>query len=276
MKIPTVIDRVFKVMRFTADTVLLALLAGLALYAANAAATQPDYAREQRLATEIEDAILDGEPLWLEAEQRRFFAIHTQSQSATPRGAVIILHGRGFHPDWADAVNPLRVGLPEYGWETLSLQMPVLAKDAKYYDYVAIFPFALPRIDAGIAYLRDRGVQKIVLLAHSCGVHMSMAWLKARGDHQIDAYVGLGMGATDYRQPMREPFPLAQLRVPVLEAYGDGDYPAVLRMAPQRLQAMRQAGHPKSQQQVIADADHYFTDRGAALLATVAGWLDGL
>jgi hypothetical protein len=239
-------------------------------------AAEPDYAREQRLVAEIEDSILDGEPLWLTAGQREFFAIHTESATGTRRGGVIVLHGRGFHPDWVDTVNPLRVGLPEHGWETLALQMPVLAKDAKYYDYVPIFPFAFERIEAGIAYLRERGVERVVLLAHSCGVHMSMAWLKERGDAQIDAYVGLGMGATDYRQPMREPFPLAQMRVPVLDAYGDGEYPAVLRMAPQRLQAMRQAGHPKSRQQVIADADHYFKDRGEALVEVVADWLGGL
>lgn len=263
-------------MRVTALFNAFMLLAVLAACADAAATPQPDYAREQRLAAEIEDAILDGEPLWLEADGRPFFAIHMESEADAPRGAVIVLHGRGFHPDWIDTVNPLRVGLTEHGWETLSLQMPVLEKDAKYYDYVPIFPFAFARIEAGIAYLRERGIKTIVLLAHSCGVHMSMAWLKARGDDQIDAYVGLGMGATDYRQPMREPFPLARLRVPVLDAYGDGEFPAVLRKAPQRLQAMREAGHVKSRQQVIADADHYFTDRGDALVEAVADWLDDL
>ena len=38
---------------------------------------------------------------------------------------MIILHGRGYHPDWAEVANPLRVGLAE-GWNTLSLKMPVL------------------------------------------------------------------------------------------------------------------------------------------------------
>ena len=31
---------------------------------------------------------------------------------------------------------------------------------------------------------------------------MSMAWLNARGNTGIAAYIGIGMGATDYRQPM--------------------------------------------------------------------------
>jgi hypothetical protein len=28
---------------------------------------------------------------------------------------VLIIHGRGFHPDWVDTVQPLRVGLVDYG-----------------------------------------------------------------------------------------------------------------------------------------------------------------
>ncbi len=46
----------------------------------------------------------------------------------TGNAGVLINHGRGFHPDWVDTVQPLRVGLVDYGWNTLSIQMPVLAK----------------------------------------------------------------------------------------------------------------------------------------------------
>ncbi len=239
-----------------------------------ARAIGPDYAREQRLADEIVDIIFDGEVEWLEADGREFLSIYTEADD--PRTAVVILHGRGFHPDWADTVNPLRVGLAERGYSTLSLQMPVLDKETKYYDYVPIFHHAYPRIEAGIEYLRAAGHERIVLLAHSCGVHMAMAWVRERGDRDIDAFVGLGMGATDYLQPMRRPFPLDAMRVPVLDLYGSDEYPAVIRKAPERRAMIEQAGHPASRQAVLADADHYFRDRGAALVDAVAAWLDGL
>ena len=102
-----------------------------------ALASEPDFARESRLADEIVDVIFDGDPVWLEADGREFLGIYTEADDST--AAVIILHGRGFHPDWADTVNPLRVGLVERGYDTLSLQMPVLEKDARYYDYVPVF-----------------------------------------------------------------------------------------------------------------------------------------
>lgn len=237
-------------------------------------AAEPDFAREQRLAEQIVDAILDGDAEWLEAGGREFLSIYTEADES--RGAVVILHGRGFHPDWADAVNPLRVGLVERGYSTLSLQMPVLEKEAKYYDYIPVLRYAHDRIDAGIRFLRAAGHGNVILLAHSCGAHMAMDWVRVGQDKSIDAYIGLGMGATDYGQPMHQPFPLDRMQVPVLDLYAANDFPAVRRLAPERKRMIDKAGHPQSRQLVLPEADHYYTDRGAALVETVADWLDTL
>ncbi len=237
-------------------------------------AAQPDYEREARLAEQIVDMILDGDAVWLDADQREFLSIYTEADDS--RAAVLLVHGRGFHPDWADAINPLRVGLVDSGYSTLSLQMPVLEKEAKYYDYVPIFGFAHARIEAGLRYLRDHGHRRVILLAHSCGVHMVMDWIGENGDDSIDAYVGLGMGATDYGQPMRRPFPLAQMQVAVLDLYGSDEFPAVVSAAPERKAMLEAGGHTQSRQLVLPQADHYFTDQGDALVEVVSGWLDQL
>ena len=246
-------------------------LAALSLPAPFAAAQ--DLEREHRLEAEIIDAILDGEPVRLDADGHSFLGIHTEAGDGGPRKAVIVLHGRGFHPDWPEVAAPLRTVLPEHGWDTLSLQMPVLGKSAKYYDYVPIFPAALPRIRAGIELLRARGARTIVLAAHSCSVHMAMAFVRRDGDTGFDGFIGIGMGATDYRQPMREPFPLASMSVPVLDLFGDEDYPAVLREAPARLAAIRAAGNPRSAQRIIPGAGHFFRDVDDELVDAVAEWL---
>ena len=246
----------------------------LLLFIGQALATEPDFAREARLAAEIVDLILDGDPEWLEADGREFLSIYTAADDA--RAGVLILHGRGFHPDWADTVNPLRVGLVEHGYSTLALQMPVLEKEARYYDYIPIFHHAHARIEAGIQFLRDNGHKKVVLLAHSCGAHMAMDWIRARKDRSIDAYVGLGMGATDFRQPMHQTFPLDRMYVPILDLYGADEFPAVIRLAPSRKQMIEEAGNPMSRQLVLPEANHYFTDQGEALVAAVADWLGQL
>jgi len=84
------------------------------------------------------------------------------------------------------------------------------------------------------------------------------------------------MGATDYKQPMLKPFPLEKLKLPVLDVYAQNDYPAVIKMAPERLRMMKSAAKKKSQQIVIQDADHYYAGRGEALTQAIKQWLDTL
>lgn len=235
-----------------------------------------DLQREQRLTNQIVDAIMDGEAITLQADGHDFLAIYMESDSDEVKGAAIILHGRGLHPNWETVVQPLRIGLPERGWHTLSLQMPVLHKEAKYYDYEPLFDEALPRIEAAISYLKEQGVEKIVLIAHSCGAHMAMHRIREMGEEGLAAYVGIGMGATDYQQPMSLPFPLAEMSIPVLDIYAEKDFPAVLRMAPERLAMIRQAGNPQSAQLQVPGAEHYFVGHNDELLEAISEWLSGL
>lgn len=246
------------------------------LFSLNIAIAGSDLEREKRLGDQIIDMIFDGEPLYLEANGQEFLAIHMRSEAEETRGAALILHGRGLHPEWETVVQPLRIALPKHGWDTLSIQLPVLGKEAKYFDYVPLFPEAYPRIETAIAYLREQGIEHIVLIAHSCGAHMAMNWIENKGDSAIDAYIGIGMGATDYQQPMESPFPLAKMHVPVLDIYAGKDYPAVLRMAPERKAMIKRAGNPQSAQQEIPGAEHYFNGYNEALIKVVTEWLDGV
>jgi len=252
-------------------TLMLTTVCALA-YAASSPAS--DLERERRLAEQTVDAIFDGTPLMLNAAGHEFLGIYTRAETQPERGAAIILHGRGTHPDWEQVAGPLRKALPAHGWSTLSLQMPVLDKEASYYDYVAIMPEAPPRIDAALAYLRDLGTKRIILIAHSCGVHMSMAWIRQQqGDSGIDAYIGIGMGATDYGQPMRQPFPFDRMRIPLLNIYGEDDYPAVQRLAAQLEPRLAQIDS-RSAQRRIPGAGHYFNGHETELSTAINDWLD--
>lgn len=250
------------------------ILAIIVLIQLSQLAMASDWQREKRIADQIVETIFDGDPIMLKTDEREFLAIYTEADDAEK--AVIVMHGRGFHPDWVDTVQPLRVGLVDHGWNTLSIQMPILGKEAKYYDYVPIFDEAIPRIQSAIEYLKQQGNSQIILIAHSCSVHMSMHYLNHHGDDEVDGFIGIGMGATDYKQPMAEPFPLDKLSIPILDIYGAADFPAVHRLAPRRWSRITQAGNRASKQLVVDEADHYFTDRGDALLDAVAKWLGEL
>jgi len=236
-----------------------------------------DIAREKRLAEQIEDAIFDGDPVYLiDSSKHSFLSIYMESDAAKIKGGAIIMHGRGMHPEWKDVTQPLRTQLPAYGWHTLSIQMPVLNKAAKYYDYLSIINEAGPRIEAAIDFMQSKGINNIALIAHSCSVHMSMDWLRHNPTSNITAYIGIGMGATDYKQPMKQVFPLDQLKFPVLDIYGSDDYPAVHTMAVSRLKMIKQAGNSKSRQVIVTGSDHYHKDNAEALIENIAAWLNRL
>ena len=228
--------------------------------------------REARLVEEIQANLFDGDVISLGSGDEQFAAVEMLSEDS-PRGGIILMHGRGFHADWPENIGPLRVGLSEAGWQTLSLQLPVLEKTAKYFDYLPVLPEAGPRLDAAIAYLSEQGLSPIILLAHSCGAHMAMLWLESSKGKGIDGFVGIGVGATDYKQPMQHPFPFASLDIPVLDIYGENDFPAVHRLAPRRLALMTQGGNAKSEQIMLPGADHYFVDHPDEMTSAISNWL---
>ena len=249
------------------------LLFGSLVNSISLADGQPDYEREARLAQEAEAGLFEGDAVYLNDGNRNFLSLYSEASASSFEGAVILLHGRGFHPDWVQVAGPLREGFGELGITTLSLQMPVLAKNSKYYEYLEIIPQSFPRIEAGIDFLRSKGYQWIAVVAHSCSVHMTMAWIGEFGDNAIDAYVGIGMEATDYGQPMLERFPLERMSIPVLDVYGSEDYPAVIKGAERRISEIESAGNPQSMQIKIEGPDHFFEDYENELVTTVGEWI---
>lgn len=261
-------------MRFKTLALSAMLLAGVVNAARPESAVIPDYAREGRIAEQIEPDIFDGEAVWLSADGREFLSIHIPVEAA--QGAVLLLHGRDVSPEEQELIGPLRVGLAEAGWTTLALQMPVLAKGGTYYDYLPILRFAHARIEAGIAYLKAQGERRIILAAHSCGAHMANDWLNHTPHPGIDGYIAMGLGTTDAGQDLRTPFPIADLDVPVLDIYGSEEFPRPLAMVPERQELLKRNGHPRSSQVRVAGAGHYFRDYGDEMVVLLGQWLDSL
>jgi len=176
----------------TLQTGLVALL-GLAVAGTTAAS---DIDKERRWAEQLQDQLVVGEPLRLTAGQQDFFALYTPAVGKLQRGGVILLHGLGAHPDWPDVISPLRKNLPDTGWSTLSIQLPIRPNEADFADYPPLFPEANVRISAAIRYLQKQGLRNIVLVGHSLGAAMGAYFLaqKAPDSEAVQAFVGIGMG----------------------------------------------------------------------------------
>jgi predicted alpha/beta-hydrolase family hydrolase len=241
---------------------LLVLCAAL-LFAAPAAAREPDYAREKRWAEEISPAILVGDPVYLAQKNgHKFLAIWAPNAKAV--AGVVVVHGLGVHPDWG-LINPLRSQLAEQGYATLSVQMPVLMAEMKADAYAPLFPEAAERLATAVAFLRGKGLKKVAIVSHSLGSRMVNHFLNHAADARIDTWVSIGIPSGEYTRP--ETF-----GAPVLDLYGEKDFPAVLEHAGQRAAAIR--GIRGSAQVEVPGADHFFNGREGDLVRQVRLFLD--
>jgi len=246
---------------------LFALLVSLALLVSAGRASNLE--KEQRWADQIVDGLIDGEAERLRAGEIEFLAIYTEAEEPSSR-AALVLHGIGAHPDWPQVVYPLRTALPAHGWSTLSVQMPVLPNDARPSDYSPLFDEVAPRIDAGIAFLKERGAENIVIVAHSLGASMATYYLSGEA-RDIAALVGVGMGGRTRDPRMDNLVSLSKIQIPVLDLYGQNDNDNVLDTA--ALRAKAAAGNPGFSQVQVPGANHFFDGQDDALVEIVVDWL---
>ncbi len=239
---------------------LLVVLAALLAFNAIAA---PDYAREKRWADDIAPTLVVGDAVYLQqASGHAFLALYAEAKNA--RAGVIVVHGLGVHPDWA-LIGALRSSLPEQGYTTLSVQMPVLAADAKGDDYAALFPDAAERLAAAVAYLKTKGYANIALASHSMGARMSNYFLVTAPAPGIGAWVAIGLSNGIFVDAGR-------LALPILDIYGQRDLPLVLQGADARAAVL--ARLKGSAQIEVAGSDHFFTGSEKTLIQHIRLFLD--
>lgn len=226
------------------------------------AAAPADYAREKRWAAEITPAILDGDPVYLGLKSgHRFLAIYTPNAKA--RAGIIVVHGLGVHPDWG-LINPLRTRLAEQGYATLSVQMPVLASEARGDQYPPLFAEAAERLAVAVAFLRGKSLPRVAIVSHSLGARMTNFFLNQAHAPAVDAWVAIGLSG-----PFTEP---GSLKAPVLDLHGEKDLPAVLDNAERRAEVLRAVRG--SAQIRVAAADHFFNGMEGELVRHVKLFLD--
>ena len=228
-----------------------------------------DLDKEKRWADQIIDSLMDGEAIMLNDGEVDFLALTMPSDPKTKKG-VIIMHGIGIHPNWGQIIQPLRIALPEAGWHTLSIQLPVLANGVAPEQYKPLIADAAPRIEAAIAYLTEQGITEISLIAHSLGTQMTVAYLSSHAqslDKAVKGFIGVSMldGTVDY---------LSAIDLPILDIYGDQDnVSSLLSVDNRRKASVNNQGY---QQEMVEGANHFFEEREGELLESVIEFLNTL
>ena len=239
------------------------LLLAVLLAAALPAAAQ-DYEREKRWAAQVVPNVVVGDPVQVKLPTgREFLGLYTERKGAP---AVLLLHGVGVHPDHG-LIGILRVALADMGYATLSIQLPVQKSDAQVEDYYpTVFPEAVERIRAASTWLQGKGHRRVALLSHSMGSWMANVYYENTADSPFAAWICMGL--TGGFGGMRN------VRVPVLDVYGEHDLPQVTRADWRRRATLLSIDGSK--QVRIPAADHSFTGKEKELAAQIRDFLAAL
>ena len=254
--------------RFPAVALVLAVLCTPATMAGSTSNLE----REKSWADQIVDTLIAGEAVWLKAAGVKFLGLYTPPTANSNKG-LILLHGRGVHPAWG-FIDNLRVDLADDGWHTLALQLPILDTDTKLAEYARTLPEAFDRVDAGIRFLKEKGVGQVFIVGHSSGAMTAIAYAVERPAVPVAGIVAIGLTTEPAGGRLMQPTQmLARIKKPMLDIYGTDDLPVVLQTTRARQAAARQAGNRGYVQERIDGANHFFTDRYDALRARITAWL---
>ena len=232
-----------------------------------------DYDWETRISNRIVEKARVTELFWVKKQGDTYLALFNKQNILKAKGAAIILHSIGGHADWPQTISPIRNTLPEHGWATLSIQLPLISPENNIEKYGETFKETERRIIAAVRLLREQGFFKIIIIGHGFGSLSSLVYLQKEHSQNVDAIVAISLQDYAYIKPPINILRLIEkIKIPVLDIYGSLDFEEGIESAPERRHASRKNGNRKYTQIEIKGADHYFYNMENTLIENIIAW----
>lgn len=236
-----------------------------------------ELSREQQI---VEKLILTAdadEIINLKASGGRFAGLYKRAKTRESHGVVILVHGMGAHPDWPDVISPLRTRLAEFGWSTLSIQMPILSPEEPVAEYGKTLRLANSRMQAAVDYLHDWEIDPIILLGYSFGAAQAANYLASNKPEYIKAFVSVSMLAQKFIKPELDVYKfISGITIPILDIYGEEDLEDVRRGIDDRRLAANKNSNTGFQQIELQRSGHHYLGFEDALAEQIQIWLQNL
>ena len=233
---------------------------------------------EEVLAEAISKQVNADAAVWLESATGPFLALYEPVRSADSFGAVIILPSLNEQPDNHGVVHHMRTVLPNFGWHTLAIQLPILADTSHTInDYGKNEAAITNRIDAAIKYLSSKGINNFALVGKGVGAAAGANYLDTHPNTAIKAFVGISMenfsGTNNW---LNTPVTLKKLTLPILDIIGSQDNDAVITSHKSRTRLAQQSSRNENviyRQFTMIGADNDYRGASDQVTRRVAGWL---
>jgi len=233
--------------------------------------------REQQIAEKLTLTADADEIISLKASGGRFIGLYKRARSSEARGVVILVHGMGAHPDWPDVISPLRTRLTEFGWSTLSIQMPILSPEEPVAEYGKTLRLANSRIQAAVDYLHDWEIEPIILLGYSFGATQAANFLASKKPEDIKAFVSVSMLAQKFIKPELNVLKfITGITIPIFDIYAEEDLDDVRRGIDDRRLAASKNGNTGFQQIEVQKAGHHYLGLEDVLVEQIQIWLQNM
>ncbi len=230
-------------------------LLALLLVVAWPAAAERSHPREGRLT--------QGEAVWLDADDEEVFAVLRRADRSEVRGGVLLIGGRGEHPEAPGAIAPLRRALADHGWVTLAMARADAEESSA-------------RLRAGLNWLVDaieQGERKLVIIGHEQGALDALAFLDQHGDEpELHALVLINTPLPGGDDEARVLAQLEALERPVLDIFFRRGPRAVVDTADERRRSVRRGGNEHYRQDILPGTGRDSPAEGV-LTRRIQGWL---
>lgn len=230
-----------------------------------------DWKREQTYADTLQQTTAQSEWVWLEVENHPVFALWLAGEKRDQAQAAILLHDVGEHPDQRPLMHALRKTLPEHGWSSLAVQMPLREAGAEQEDYMALLNEGTQRINAAIAHVKRQGATKIALIGHGLGATMAINALSRTPD-LASSLVALGLSWNSQTLSSNNiETTIKSLTLPFLDIYAEFDLPDVTASAHDRRQWIKD--NPVYRQIMMDNENHTYSLDTDLVIKRIYSWL---
>ena len=213
---------------------------------------------------------LTGEVVTLTAGDGDVIGVHRVHQRGAGRGAVILLHGPWGHPDDPGVMRPLRLGLADAGWTTLSLLLPRAYRNAPSSAWLSEGEAVQARIAAAAAWLKQQGQLNQVIVAQGLAAVPALDFLASGEASDVRALVMLSPLLAQGSSALNA---LGEIDIPVLDIIAERDRAAVRANLPLRRRIAAENPTPAWTAREVPAVPHDYRGAGDALLASVRAWL---